>query len=70
MKATGKPVIEEAVVKPNFTNSQLPGVGAFDKTEEISLASQADINPGMVDVREKASVVREGRSGPHSACAH
>ena len=56
MKATGKPVIEEAVVKPNFTNSQLPGVEAFDKTEEI-FASEADINPGMIDVREKASAV-------------
>ena len=56
MKATGKPVIEDAVVKPNFTNSQLPGVEAFDKTEEI-LASEADINPGMIDVREKASAV-------------
>ncbi len=56
MKATGKPVIDEAVVKPNFTNSRLPGVEAFDKTEEI-LASEADINPGMIDVREKASTV-------------
>lgn len=56
MKATGKPVIDEAVVKPNFTNSALPGVEAFDKTEAI-LASEADINPGMIDVREKASAV-------------
>jgi hypothetical protein len=56
MKAMGKPVIEEAVVKPNFTNSQLPGVEAFDKTEEI-LASEADLNPGMIDVREKAVAV-------------
>lgn len=56
MKATGKPVIEEAVVKPNFTNSQLPGVEAFDKTAEI-FASEADLNPGMIDVREKAIAV-------------
>ncbi len=56
MKATGKPVIEEAVVKPNFTNSQLPGVEAFDKTEEI-FASEVDINPGMIDVREKAIAI-------------
>src|SRR6185503_17930716 len=56
MKATGKPVIDEAVVKPNFTNSALPGVEAFDKTEAI-LASEADINPGMIDVREKANAV-------------
>jgi hypothetical protein len=56
MKATGKPVVEEAVVKPDFTNSQLPGVEAFDKTEEI-FASEADLNPGMVDVREKAVAI-------------
>jgi len=56
MKATGKPVIEEAVVKPNFTNSQLPGVEAFDKTAEI-FASEADLNPGMIDVREKAIAI-------------
>jgi hypothetical protein len=56
MKAMGKPVVEEAVVKPNFTNSALPGVEAFDKTQEI-LASEPDINPGMIDVREKVSAV-------------
>ena len=56
MKATGKPVIEEAVVKPNFTNSQLPGVEAFDKTAEI-FVSEADLNPGMIDVREKAIAI-------------
>lgn len=56
MKATGKPVIEEAVVKPDFTNSVLPGVEAFDKAEAI-LASEADINPGMIDVREKVGAV-------------
>jgi hypothetical protein len=56
MKTTGKPVIEDAVVKPSFTNSQLPGVEAFDKTEEI-LASEADLNPGMIDVREKAVAI-------------
>ena len=56
MKAMGKPVIEDAVVKPNFTNSQLPGVEAFDKTAEI-FASEADLNPGMIDVREKAIAI-------------
>src|SRR5262249_30256038 len=56
MKATGKPVIEEAVVKPDFTNNQLPGVEAFDKAEAI-LASEADINPGMIDVRDKVGAV-------------
>jgi hypothetical protein len=56
MKATGKPVIDEAVVRPSFTNSALPGVEAFDKIQEI-LASEPDINPGMIDVREKVSAV-------------
>lgn len=56
MKATGKPFIEDAVVKPDFTNSQLPGAEAFDKAEAI-LASEADINPGMIDVREKTIAV-------------
>ena len=56
MKAMGKPAIEDAVVKPSFTNSQLPGVEAFDKTEEI-LASEADLNPGMIDVREKVVAI-------------
>jgi hypothetical protein len=57
MKATGKaPVIEEAVVKPSFTNSALPGAEAFDKAQEI-LASEPDINPGMIDVREKVVAV-------------
>src|SRR5262249_47928891 len=56
MKAMGKPVIEDAVVKPTFTNSQLPGVEAFDKAEEI-FASEADLNPGMIDVREKVVAI-------------
>jgi len=56
MKAMGKPVVEDAVVKPDFTNSQLPGVEAFDKTDEI-FASEADLNPGMIDVREKAIAI-------------
>ena len=43
-------------MKPSFTNSALPGVEAFDKTQEI-LASEPDINPGMIDVREKVSAI-------------
>src|SRR6478672_4293812 len=35
MKATGSPQIDQAVVKPDFPNSKLPGVEAFDKTEDI-----------------------------------
>jgi hypothetical protein len=56
MKATGKPIIDEAVVKPDFPNNKLPGVEGFDKTAEI-LASEADLNVGMIDVREKALAV-------------
>ena len=68
MKATGSPEIDEAVVKPNFTNSKLPGVEGFDKTEEI-LASEADLNPGMIDVREKARAIAKAAADPDAACA-
>jgi hypothetical protein len=44
------------VVKPSFTNSALPGAEAFDKAQEI-LASEPDINPGMIDVREKVGAI-------------
>jgi hypothetical protein len=63
MKATGKPIIDAAVVKPDFPNSKLPGVEGFDKTEEI-LASEADINLGMVDVREKTHAVAKAAADP------
>jgi hypothetical protein len=63
MKATGSPQIDQAVVKPDFPNSKLPGVEAFDKTEDI-LASEAELNPGMIDVREKARAVAKAASDP------
>jgi len=63
MKALGSPQIEQAVVKPDFPNSNLPGVEGFDKTEEI-LASEADINLGMVDVREKSRAVAKAAADP------
>jgi len=63
MKATGKPIIDAAVVKPNFPNNKLPGVVGFDKTEEI-LASEADINLGMVDVRDKVRAVAKAAADP------
>jgi hypothetical protein len=56
MKATGKPVIDQAVVRPDLTNDKLPGVEAFDKADDI-LASEADLNPGMIDVREKVHAI-------------
>src|SRR5262245_14697693 len=63
MKATGKPIIDAAVVKPDFPNNKLPGVEGFDKTEEI-LASEADINLGMVDVRDKVRAVAKAAADP------
>ena len=63
MKATGSPQIDPAVVNPDFPNSKLPGVEAFDKTEEI-LASEADLNPGMIDVRDKARAVAKAAADP------
>jgi len=56
MKATGSPQIDQMVVKPDFPNNKLPGVEGFDKTEEI-LASEADLNVGMIDVRDKTRAV-------------
>jgi hypothetical protein len=56
MKATGSPKVEKAVVEFTFTNDKLPGVEAFEKTKEI-LASEPDINQGMVGVQEKVSAV-------------
>jgi len=63
MKATGSPKIAEAVVKPDFPNSKLPGVEGFDKTAEI-LASEADINLGMVDVQERSRAVAKAAADP------
>jgi hypothetical protein len=56
MKATGAPDIAPAVVKLDFPNNKLPGVEGFDKTDEI-LASESDLNPGMIDVRDKVRAV-------------
>ena len=47
----------------DFPNSKLPGVEGFDKTEEI-LASEADLNPGMIDVRDKARAVAKAAADP------
>jgi hypothetical protein len=56
MKATGTPKIEKAVIEPTFTNNKLPGVEAFEKTEEV-LASEDDINNGMVAVQDQARAI-------------
>jgi hypothetical protein len=63
MKATGVPKIEKAVVEPAFTNDKLPGIEAFEKTDEI-LASEADINPGMTGVQENARSIAAAAADP------
>ncbi|MGE3149486.1 MAG: DUF1214 domain-containing protein [Pseudorhodoplanes sp.] len=63
MKATGAPKIDEAVVKPDFPNSRLPGAEGFERAEEI-LASEPDINAGMLDVRDKARAVARAVADP------
>jgi len=55
-KATGTPALPTLPEIPYFTNDKLPGVEAFEKTAEI-LASEADINKGMVGVQEKVMAV-------------
>ena len=56
MQATGSPRVEEAIVKFDFANDDLPGVEGFDRTASI-LVSEPDINSGMLAVREKARAV-------------
>jgi hypothetical protein len=63
MKATGSPKIDKAVVELTFGNDKLPGAEGFEKTEEI-LASEADINRGMVGVQEKAIAVAKAIADP------
>ena len=63
MKATGSPLIDPLVVKLDFTNSKLPGVEGFDKAEEI-LASEPDLNVGMIDVRDKVQAVAKTAADP------
>ena len=63
MKATGSPQIDEAVVKPDFPNDKLPGVEAFDKTDQI-LASERDLNVGMIAVQEQARATAKAAADP------
>jgi hypothetical protein len=63
MKAIGTPVIDPIVVNLDFPNSRLPGVEGFDKTEEI-LASEPDLNVGMIDIRERARAVAKAAADP------
>lgn len=59
MKAVGSPKPDKAVVEFTFTNDKLPGIEAFEKTAEI-LASEPDINKGMVGVQEKVQAIVKG----------
>jgi len=63
MKATGSPQIDPMVVNLDFPNSKLPGVEGFDKTDEI-LASEADLNVGMIDIRERTRAVAKAAADP------
>jgi hypothetical protein len=63
MRTTGAPKIEDAVVKPDFADDKLPGVEAFDRTEEI-LASEVDINKGMAEPQSKARAVAAAAADP------
>jgi hypothetical protein len=63
MQATGAPKIDDAVVKPDFANDKLPGVEAFDKTDEI-LGSESDINKSMAEPQSKARAVAVAAADP------
>jgi hypothetical protein len=56
-------MVDVAVVQPDFPNDKLPGVEGFDKTEEI-LASERDINVGMIAVQEQARAVAKAAADP------
>ncbi len=63
MQTTGSPKIDDAIVKPDFPDDKLPGVEAFDNTEEI-LASEVDINKGMAEPQSKARAVAAAAADP------
>jgi hypothetical protein len=63
MTVTGSPKIADAVVKPDFADDKLPGVEAFDKTEEI-LASEADVNKNLADIEYKTRAVAAAAADP------
>jgi hypothetical protein len=63
MSVTGSPRIDDAVVKPDFTDDKLPGVEAFDKSDAI-LASEADINKNLSEPRDMARAVAQAAADP------
>ena len=63
VKAMGSPKIAKAVIEPDFPNSKLPGVEAFEKADQV-IESEDDINIGMVGVQETASAVQAAIADP------
>jgi len=63
MKATGKPAVEDMVVKFDFPNDKLPGVEAFDSTAAI-LQAEPDINRGMRRPQRRARAVALAAKDP------
>jgi hypothetical protein len=68
LQATGSPKadstkIGDTVVQSEFPDDKLPGVEAFDKTDEI-LASEADINKSMAELQSKALAVAAAAADP------
>ncbi|HVK50635.1 MAG TPA: DUF1214 domain-containing protein, partial [Pseudoxanthomonas sp.] len=56
MKATGTPALPDIPHTPIFDISQMPGAEAFDFAD-VALDSEADINPGMQPLQEKARAI-------------
>jgi len=63
MKATGAPKVAAAVATFDFPNNKLPGVEGFDRTEAI-LASEPDINKGMMEPQRQARAVATAAADP------
>jgi hypothetical protein len=63
MRPTGSPKVAPAVIAPEFANDKLPGVEAFDKSDAV-LASEPDINKGMVAVQEKIAAITKAIADP------
>jgi hypothetical protein len=63
MRPTGAPKVAAAVIAPEFPNDKLPGVEAFDKSDAV-LASEPDINKGMIAVQERVATITKAIADP------
>jgi hypothetical protein len=63
MRSSGAPRIDPDAEAPEFADGHLPGVAAFDRTDEI-LAGDADINPGMAELRDRSRQVGAAARDP------